>query len=110
MNKSLCLAERVRKVSDGLTDINLQIELDDIYDELRKMGEQAEGEVKVDDYGLAHAQAMVDVQEPKESAAIYCPVCGRECEDYILTYFGEISGCDRCTKRVDALTYLVENK
>lgn len=86
MNKIAYLAERVRKVSDRLADINLQLELDDIYDELRKLGERRNGGTAantrpppceerecdiMDDFGLAHAQAMIDTKEPRESAAIY---------------------------------------
>ena len=39
--------------------------------------------------------------EPEEDA-VYCPVCGRECETLYRRMDGEIVGCDACVYPVDA--------
>lgn len=42
-----------------------------------------------------------------EEKAIFCPVCGKECESFY-KYGREIVGCDMCIKQVDAYEEMTE--
>ena len=39
---------------------------------------------------------------PYDDFDVYCPVCGRECEELYLDEDDEVVGCDRCITSVDA--------
>ena len=48
--------------------------------------------------------------EPEETPPPVCPICGQETDTFRMDFYGDIIGCDRCVKDVDAWYYRREHE
>lgn len=50
------------------------------------------------------------LEPPEPTPPPVCPVCGAETDTYIRDYYGDIVGCDQCTKEIDAWDWRDEHQ
>ena len=50
------------------------------------------------------------INPPEAKSPPVCPVCGAETDTYKRDYYGDIIGCDKCVKDVDAWDWRAEHR